>query len=65
MQFRIPEALAGSDNEVEMDGRGARKVIELVAGTAVGAGIIAAGAYLYKRAAERVGAQESPMEGLY
>lgn len=55
MGFRIPSALAGDDNEVEMDEDGARKVLELVAGTALGAGILAIGGYLYQRAANVAG----------
>jgi hypothetical protein len=59
MGFRIPSALAGEDNEVELDTDGAQRVLELVAGTALGAGILAGGAMLYRRAAGAVGGEQN------
>lgn len=59
MGFRVPSALAGEDNEVEMSGDGLRRVAELVAGTALGAGILAVGAFLYRKAASSVGGEQN------
>jgi len=59
MGFRIPSALAGDDNEVEMDEDGARKVLEMVAGTALGAGILAGGALIYRRIASVAGTNQN------
>lgn len=59
MGFRIPQALAGSDNEVGMDEDGARTVFELIGGTALGAGILAAGAVIYRRIADVAGTEQN------
>jgi len=59
MGFRIPQALAGDDNEIEMDEDGARRVVELIAGTAVGAGILAIGGYLFSRGQEIAGTNQN------
>jgi hypothetical protein len=56
---RIPSALAGEDNEVTADQEGLRKVLELVSGAALGAGILAGGAMLYRQVASAAGANES------
>lgn len=40
---RLPEALAGKDNEVEANEDGLRKVVELVTGVGLAAGIATAG----------------------
>lgn len=58
MGFTVPQALAGSDNEVELNEEGARRVIRLVGGTALGAGILAAGAYVYQWFAGIAGAEK-------
>lgn len=57
MDFRIPDAI--SDDDVGMDGDGLRKVAEMIAGTALGAGILAAGAYLYRRLAQTAGGEQN------
>ena len=59
MGFKIPSALAGDDNEIEMDEDGARTVLELIAGTAIGAAILAGGAMLYRKGADVVGANKN------
>lgn len=59
MGFQIPAALAGDNNEVELNEEGARTVIRLIGGTALGAGILAAGAYAYRRAASVAGAEQN------
>mgnify|MGYP006876402930 CR=1 FL=1 len=64
MGFRIPSALAGEDNEVELDEDGARTILELVAGTAIGAGILALGGYLFNRA-QNVAGTDSGISDLY
>lgn len=58
MGFKLPSALAGDDNEVELDEDGARTVIQLILGTGVGAGILALGGYMYRRAASVAGANK-------
>jgi hypothetical protein len=62
MGFRVPSALAGDDNEVEMDEEGARTVLEMTAGTALGAGILAGGAMLYRRLADVAGTNKNVTE---
>ena len=64
MGARIPQALAGSDNEVEMDEDGARTVVELIAGTTLAAGIVAAGGLLFGRVQEIIG-QNQNISDLY
>jgi hypothetical protein len=64
MGFRLPTALAGDDNEVELNEDGARTVIELVTGTALGAVILGAGFYLYQRLTSLAGSGD-PMGDLY
>lgn len=59
MGFRVPQALAGSDNEIEANEDGMRKVLELVAGTALGAGILAGGAIIYQRFASVAGTNQN------
>jgi len=59
MGFRVPQALAGSDNEIEMDEDGARTVLEMVAGTALGAGILAGGAIVYRKFANVAGTNKN------
>ncbi len=56
--FRVPQALAGDDNEVEADEEGMRKVLEMIAGTALGAGILASAAYVYQYLAGIAGAKK-------
>lgn len=51
---RLPEALAGSDNQVEASEEGMRKVLELIAGTSLAAAIVAAGVFLFNKANEAV-----------
>lgn len=48
----LPSALAGDDNEISADAEGAQRVVMLIAGTAVGAVIIATGQYLFSRMKE-------------
>jgi len=57
MGFRIPDAI--DDDDIQMNQDGARRVAELVAGTALGAGILAAGAVIYRRTAGAVGAKKN------
>lgn len=64
MGFRVPTALAGEDNEVEMDGDGARKVLELIAGTGLAAGIVTAGVFLFNRASNVAGSDQQ-VQDLY
>ncbi len=64
MGFKIPSALAGDDNEVELNEEGARRVVQLIGGTAVGAGILAIGGYIFKRASSVAGAN-SDLGDLY
>lgn len=64
MAFRIPQALAGTDNEVSVDEDGARTVAELVAGTALAAAILAGGGMVYQKFANVVGT-ESQVSDLY
>lgn len=59
MGFKIPAALAGDDNEVEMDEDGARRVIQLIGGTFLGGIIIAAGGYLANRALSAAGSNKN------
>lgn len=59
MGFKLPSALAGDDNEVEMNEEGARRVVQLIGGTAVGAMILALGAYLANRALNVAGSQKN------
>lgn len=55
----IPSALAGSKGEIELNEDGARRVVQLITGTAIGAGILAAGAMLYRKVAGIVGANKN------
>jgi len=64
MGFRLPQALAGSDNEVELNEDGARRVLELIAGTTMAAAIVAAAGYAWSRLADVAGA-ESNVGDLY
>lgn len=59
MGFTVPQALAGEDNEVELNEEGARRVIRLVGGTALGAAILAVGAFLYRKGAGMVDAEQN------
>ncbi len=58
MGFRIPSALAGDDNEIEMNEDGARRVVQLIGGTAVGAIILAIGGYAANRVLNAAGTQK-------
>jgi hypothetical protein len=62
--FRVPEALAGDDNEVSLDQSGAQKVFEMITGTTLAVGIVAAAGYLYQRIAKAAGAEDN-VEDLY
>jgi len=55
----LPAALAGDDNEINADEDGARRVAMLIGGTALGAGIIAAGGMVYQRAADVLGTEQN------
>lgn len=55
MGFRLPSALAGNDNEVSLDGDGARTVAEHVGGVVAGLSILTAGVLIYRRATEAAG----------
>lgn len=59
MGFTVPQALAGEDNEVELNEEGARRVLRLVGGTALGAAILAAGAFFYRKGAGMVDAEQN------
>lgn len=59
MGFRIPSALAGDENEVEVNEEGARAVLEMIAGTALGAMILAGGAMVYRRFASVIGTNQN------
>jgi len=62
MGFELPPALAGDDNEVELDQDGLIKVLRLTGGVAIAGGIVAAGLYVKDRLARTAGAdQESNM----
>lgn len=55
MGFKLPSALAGDDGEVEMDEEGAREVLRLIGGTALGAGILAVGGMIFNRVSNLAG----------
>lgn len=62
---RLPEALAGSDNEVEADSDGLRKVIELVTGVSIAAGIVAVGVMAWNYVEENILDINNQTGGLY
>jgi hypothetical protein len=53
MGFQLPSALAGDNDEVELNEEGARRVIRLIGGTALGAMILGAGGMLYNKISSR------------
>lgn len=60
--FTLPSALAGSDNEVELNSDGAMTVAKLVGGVAAAVGIFAAGVHLARSGAQAIGA-DNPVPG--
>lgn len=64
MGFELPPALAGDDNEVELDQDGVMKILRLTGGVAIAGMAVGAGLWLKDRIAETAGADEASNIGL-
>lgn len=63
--FTLPQALAGSNNEVPLNQKGAWRVVRLVGGVAGAVGILAAGVHVARSGASALGVSEDITEDLY